>query len=43
MLQQLAAPILYSINNLPDLQKNLDEYYIYMLDIIDSKFYRSIT
>ena len=40
MHKQLAARILYRNNNPSDLQQNFDQYYIYMLDIIDSKLYR---
>ena len=41
MLKQLAAQILYRNNNPSDLQQNLDQYYIYMLVITDSKLCRS--
>ena len=42
-LKQLPAQILFRNNNSFDLQQNLDQYYIYMLDIIDSKLYRPKT
>ena len=41
--KQLATRILYRNNNPSDLKQNLDQYYIYMLDIIDSKLYRPKT
>ena len=41
MLKQLAARILSRDNNPSDLKQNLDQYYIYMLDIIDFKLYRT--
>ena len=43
MLQQLATRVLYSNNNPCNLQQNLDQYYVYMFDIIDSKLYRPTT
>ena len=43
MLKQLSARILYRNNNPYNLQQNIDQYYIYMFDIIDSKLYRSKT
>ena len=43
MLKQLAAQVLYRNNNPSDLQQNLDQYYIYMLVITDSKLCRSKT
>ena len=43
MLKQLVARILYRNNDPSDLQQNLDQYYIYMLGIIDSRLYRPKT
>ena len=43
VLKQIATRILYRYNNSHDLKENLDQYYFYMLDIIDSKLYRSTT
>ena len=43
MLKQVATQSLYRNNNPSDLQQHLDQYYIYMLDIIDSKIYRPKT
>ena len=43
MLKQVAARSLYRNNNPSDLQQHLDQYYIYMTDIIDSKLYRPKT
>ena len=43
MLKQVAARSLYRNNNPSDLQQHLDQYYIYMIDIIDSKLYRPKT
>ena len=40
MLKQLAVQILYRNKNPSDLRQNLDQYYIYLLDVIDSKLYR---
>ena len=37
LLKQLAVRILYRINDHSDLKQNLDQYYIYTLDITDSK------
>ena len=41
ILKQLADRILNSNNDSSNLQQNLDEFYIYILGIIDSKLYRS--
>ena len=43
MLRQLTAQILSKNNNPSELKQNLDQYYTYMLDIIDSKLFRPKT
>ena len=40
MLKWLAGRIFHRNNNPSDLRHNIDQYYIYILDIIDSKLYR---